>query len=100
MRTDTVLTLEDAVRRMTWGTAQRLGLTDRGLVVEGMKADLTVFDPRTVADVATYEKPHQLSTGVKATYVNGVAVWRDGRHTGATPGRAVRGPGWAMAKRK
>jgi dihydroorotase/N-acyl-D-amino-acid deacylase len=94
VRADSVLTLEDAVRRMTWGTAQRLGLTDRGLVQAGMHADLVVFDPAAVGDVATYERPHQLSRGVKATYVNGVAVWRDGRHTGATPGRAVRGPGW------
>ena len=92
-RTDHVLTLEDAVRKMTWSTAQILGLRDRGMVKEGMKADLVIFDPATVIDNATFEKPHQLSTGVRDVFVNGVAVWRDGKLTGARPGKALRGPG-------
>jgi N-acyl-D-amino-acid deacylase len=60
-----------------------------------MYADVVVFDPATIIDVATFEKPHQLSVGVKHVFVNGVAVVRDGKHTGATPGRVVRGPGIA-----
>jgi N-acyl-D-aspartate/D-glutamate deacylase len=59
-----------------------------------MYADITVFDPVTIIDKATFEKPHQLSVGVKYVFVNGVAVVSDGKHTGAKPGRAVRGPGW------
>jgi N-acyl-D-aspartate/D-glutamate deacylase len=99
VRADSVLTLEDAVRRMSGATAQRLGLRDRGLVREGMHADLVLFDPAAVADPATFERPHQLAVGVRGTWVNGVAVWRDGRHTGATPGRVVRGPGWTGGAR-
>lgn len=95
VRQDSVLTLEDAVRRMTGATAQALGLRDRGLVREGLYADLVVFDPATIADPATFERPHQLAVGVRHVWVNGVAVWRDGRHTGATPGRVVRGRGWS-----
>jgi N-acyl-D-aspartate/D-glutamate deacylase len=95
VRQDSVLTLEDAVRKMTWSTAQILGLRDRGMLREGMFADIVIFDPATVLDNATFEKPHQLSTGVRDVFVNGVGVWRQGKHTGATPGRAVRGPGWA-----
>jgi dihydroorotase/N-acyl-D-amino-acid deacylase len=94
VREDSVLTLEDAVRKMTSLTADRLGLRDRGLVREGFHADLVVFDPARIADRATYTQPHQLAVGVRDVFVNGVGVWRDGRHTGATPGRAVRGPGW------
>jgi N-acyl-D-aspartate/D-glutamate deacylase len=92
-REDGVLSLEDAVRRMTGLPAQQLGLRDRGLLREGMHADVVVFDPATVRDVATYERPHQLSVGVSDVFVNGVAVWRGGRHTGETPGRAVRRDG-------
>jgi N-acyl-D-aspartate/D-glutamate deacylase len=93
VRTDGVLTLEDAVRKMTWSTAQILGLRDRGMVKEGMFADLVIFDPATVIDKATFEQPHQLSVGVKDVFVNGQAVWRDGKLTTARPGRALRGPG-------
>ena len=92
-RTDHVLTLEDAVRKMTWSTAQILGLRDRGMIKEGMFADLVIFDPATVIDNATFEKPHQLSTGVRDVFVNGQAVWRNGKLTAARPGRALRGPG-------
>jgi dihydroorotase/N-acyl-D-amino-acid deacylase len=93
-RDDKVLTLEEAVRKMTWSTAQILGLRDRGLLKEGSFADIVIFDPATVIDKATFEKPHQLATGVRDVFVNGVAVWRDGKHTQAKPGRAVRGAGW------
>ena len=94
VREDSVLTLEDAVRKMTSATAQRLALADRGLLRAGMFADVVIFDPATVADRATFPQPHQVSTGVRDVFVNGVAVVRDGKHTGATPGRVVRGPGY------
>jgi len=93
-RDEKLFPLEDAVRKMSWSTAQILGLRDRGMLKEGMFADVVIFDPSTVADKATFEKPHQLSIGVRDVFVNGVAVWRDGKHTGATPGRALRGAGW------
>jgi N-acyl-D-amino-acid deacylase len=93
VRDQHILPLEDAVRKMTSAVAERLSLRDRGLLREGMYADVVVFDPATVIDHATYEHTHQLSTGVRDVFVNGVAVVRDGTHTGAKPGRAVRGPG-------
>ena len=93
VREQQVIPLEEAIRKMTSATARRIGLADRGLLAPGMFADIVVFDPRTVRDNATFEQPHQVSTGVVATYVNGVAVWKQGAHTGAKPGRAVRGPG-------
>jgi N-acyl-D-amino-acid deacylase len=89
-----VLPLEDAVRKMTSAVAARLSLWDRGLLRQGMFADVVVFDPATIIDHSTYERSHQLSTGVRHVFVNGVAVLRDGSHTGAKPGRVVRGPGW------
>jgi N-acyl-D-amino-acid deacylase len=82
------------VRKMTSAVAARLSIGDRGLLREGMHADVVVFDPATVIDHATFERSHQLSTGIRDVFVNGVAVVRDSRHTGATPGRLVRGPGW------
>ena len=90
VREQKLLTLEDAVRKMTGGVAQRLGLRDRGLLREGMYADVVVFDDATIIDLSTPEKPHQLSRGVEHVLVNGVEVVRDGRHTGATPGRVLR----------
>jgi len=89
-----LLTLEDAVRRMSSAVAARLGLRDRGLLLEGMFADVVVFDEHTIIDLATPDKPHQLSRGVEQVFVNGVQVLKDGVHTGATPGRALRGPGY------
>jgi N-acyl-D-amino-acid deacylase len=89
-----ILALEDAVRKMTSAVAARLSIGDRGLLREGMHADVVVFDPATVIDHATFERSHQLSTGIRDVFVNGVAVVRDGAHTGAKPGRVVRGPGW------
>ena len=94
VREQHILTLEDAVRKMTSAVAGRLSIPDRGQIREGMYADVMVFDPNTIIDRATYEKPHQLSEGVKFVFVNGVAVVSDGRVTGARPGRIVRGPGW------
>jgi dihydroorotase/N-acyl-D-amino-acid deacylase len=96
-RDERLFPLEEAVRKMTWSTAQILGLRDRGLVKEGMYADLVVFDPATIADRATFERPHQHSTGVRDVFVNGVAVLRDGALTSARPGRALRGPGWVRS---
>ena len=92
VREQKLLTLEDAVRKMSGAVAQRLGLRDRGLLREGMFADVVVFDDATIIDLATPDKPHQLSRGVEHLLVNGVQVLRDGRHTGATPGRSLRRP--------
>ncbi len=86
--------LEEAVRKMTSAVATRLGIGERGVLKPGMYADIVVFDPATVVDHATFEDPHQLSTGVVHVLVNGTPVVRDGRHTGALPGRIVRGPGY------
>ena len=90
-----VLTLEDAVRKMTWAVAERLSIRDRGSLREGMFADIMIFDPNTIIDRATYEAPHQLSVGMRWVFVNGVAVVADGQVTGEKPGRLVRGPGWS-----
>ena len=94
VRDEHVITLEDAVRKATSAVATRLSIQDRGLIKEGMKADILVFDPATVSDKATFEKPHQLSVGISEMFVNGVEVLHDGAHTGARPGQVVRGPGW------
>jgi N-acyl-D-amino-acid deacylase len=94
VRKDSLFTLEEAVRKMSGATAARLKLRDRGLLREGMYADVVVFDPASVIDRATFDKPHQLSTGVQEVVVNGVLVVDQGRHTGATPGRVVRGVGY------
>ena len=93
MREERLLTLEEAVRKMTSAVADRLGLAGRGLLREGAFADVVVFDPETVGDRATFDDPHQLSVGVRDVWVNGVRVLADGAHTGATPGRFVAGPG-------
>jgi N-acyl-D-amino-acid deacylase len=94
VRDEQVIPLEDAIRKMTSAVTTRLGIHDRGILRPGMYADIVVFDPATVADRATFEEPHQVSVGVRHVYVNGVAVLRDGAHTGAKPGRALRGPGY------
>jgi N-acyl-D-aspartate/D-glutamate deacylase len=100
VREQRLLPLEQAVRKMTSLAAQRVRLTDRGLLQRGMYADITVFDPRTVADRATFEQPHQLSTGIVHVFVNGQAVLRDGRVTKARPGRGLRGPGYVPPERR
>jgi dihydroorotase/N-acyl-D-amino-acid deacylase len=89
-----VMPLEEAIRKMTSATARRLSISDRGLLQPGLFADVVVFDPETVGDRATYENPHQLPTGIRYVIVNGAAVMKDGVHTGAKPGRALRGPGF------
>jgi N-acyl-D-amino-acid deacylase len=94
VRAERVLPLEDAVRKASSAVATRLSLTDRGVIKAGLKADVIVWDPATIQDNATFEKPHQLSTGVRDMFVNGVAVLRNGQHTGAKPGVVVRGPGY------
>jgi dihydroorotase/N-acyl-D-amino-acid deacylase len=94
VRDEHVIPLEDAVRKATSAVATRLSLEQRGIVREGFYADLVVFDPARIAEHATYENPHQLSTGVPWVLVNGVPVVADGRATGAKPGRVLRGRGW------
>lgn len=88
------ITLEDAVRKSSGAVASRLGLRDRGLLREGLYADVIVFDPDTVIDNATYTEPHQLSTGIRDVWVNGGRVLADGVHTHALPGKQVYGPGY------
>ena len=94
VREEGVIPLEEAVRKLTSFPAGNLGITDRGMLEEGYFADVVVFDPDEIADRATYEDPHQYSVGVVHVFVNGTQVLEDGEHTGATPGRVVRGPGW------
>jgi len=94
VRDEHVLTLEEAVRKLTSLPATNMKLNRRGLLAPGYFADVVVFDPATIQDHATYEKPHQFATGVVDVFVNGVEVLRDGEHTGATPGRVVHGPGY------
>ncbi|HEY5723334.1 MAG TPA: amidohydrolase family protein [Allosphingosinicella sp.] len=93
-RDEKVLTLQDAVRRLSSFPASNLGLKDRGALKPGFHADLAIFDPATIRDNATFARPQQYATGMRHVFVNGVQVLRDGEHTGATPGRFVKGPGW------
>jgi len=94
VRDDKAAQLPDVIRRLTSLPATNLSIKQRGWLKPGYYADVVVFDPATIRDNATFAKPHQLATGVKDVFVNGVQVWRDGQHTGAKPGRFVRGPGW------
>jgi N-acyl-D-amino-acid deacylase len=94
VRNDKAAALPDAIRRLTSLPATNLGLKDRGSLKAGYAADIVVFDPARVSDRATFAKPQQLSTGVRDVFVNGIQVLKDGVHTGAKPGRVVRGPGW------
>jgi N-acyl-D-amino-acid deacylase len=93
VREEKVISLTEAVRRLSSLPATNLGLDHRGFLKPGMFADVVVFDPQTIADRATFENPHQLSVGVKDVFVNGMQVLKDGEHTGAKPGRALWGPG-------
>jgi N-acyl-D-amino-acid deacylase len=94
VRDEKVTTLQDAIRRLTSLPAATFKLTNRGCLKQDCFADIVVFDPATIKDHATFEKPHQYATGVQHVFVNGVQVLRDGEHTGAKPGQVVRGPGY------
>ena len=94
VRDEQAASLPDAIRRLTSLPATNLGIRQRGALKPGYYADVVVFDPATIQDHATFEKPKQLATGVDDVFVNGVQVLKDGKHTGAKPGRVVRGPGW------
>ena len=100
VREEKVISVAEAVRRLTLLPATNLGLKRRGALRAGYYADIVVFDPATIADHSTYEKPQQYATGVRDVFVNGVAVLRGGEHTGATPGRIVRGAGWVAPAAK
>ncbi|UCF20172.1 MAG: D-aminoacylase [Gemmatimonadota bacterium] len=97
VREERVIALEEAVRRLTSFPATNLGIERRGLLVPGHFADVVVFDPERIIDHATFAEPHRYSTGVLHVWVNGVQVLKEGEHTGALPGRVVRGPGWRGA---
>ena len=92
-RDEKVITLPEAIRRLSAQPAANLELDHRGTLKEGMFADVVVFDPKTITDHATFEKPHRYATGVKHVFVNGAQVIKDGEHTNAKPGRALWGPG-------
>jgi N-acyl-D-amino-acid deacylase len=92
-RDEKVITLPEAVRRLSALPATNLGLDHRGFIQDGMFADVVVFDPATIADRATFDKPQQYAVGMKHVFVNGVQVLKDGEHTTAKPGRALAGPG-------
>jgi N-acyl-D-amino-acid deacylase len=94
VRDENIVPLEEAIRKLTHLPAENLKIIDRGLLKAGYYADVVVFDPETIRDHATFEDPHRYSTGVRHVFVNGQQVLKDGEHTGATPGRIVRGPGY------
>jgi N-acyl-D-amino-acid deacylase len=94
VRDEAVIPLEEAIRRLTSLPAENLSIADRGLLAPGCFADLVVFDPDRIQDHATYDDPHRYATGAIHVAVNGTLVLRDGEHTGALPGRVVRGPGY------
>jgi N-acyl-D-amino-acid deacylase len=95
VRDEGIIPLEEAIRRLTSLPATNLGLRSRGALRPGYFADLAIFDPESIADHATYENAQQYATGMAHVFVNGTQVLRDGEHTGALPGRVVRGPGWS-----
>lgn len=94
VRDEQVISLSEAIRRLTSQPAQNLKIKDRGLLKPGYYADIVIFDPKTINDNATFAEPHQYATGVEHVIVNGSLVLNHGEHTGAKPGRVVRGPGW------
>jgi N-acyl-D-amino-acid deacylase len=95
VREEHLLTWQEAVRKMSALPAQRMRITDRGVLKQGMWADIVIFDPATIHDVATYENPNQFSVGMKYVLVNGVPVIDDGKMTNELPGQVLRGPGWS-----
>jgi len=94
VRDEKLVPLEEGIRRLSALPAENLGIKERGRLGAGLYADVVIFDPAKVQDHATFEKPHQYSTGVVHVFVNGTQVLKDGEHTGAKPGRVVRGPGY------
>lgn len=94
VRDEKLIPLEEAVRKLTSLPASNLKLKDRGVLKPGYFADIVIFDPEHIQDHATYQEPHRYATGVVHVFVNGIQVLRNGEHTGATPGRVIRGPGW------
>ena len=99
MRDEKLISLEEAIRKLAALPAENLGIDRRRRLEEGFFADVVVFDPETIQDHATFVDPHQYATGMVHVFVNGEQVLRDGEHTGATPGRVVRGPGWTGTSR-
>jgi N-acyl-D-amino-acid deacylase len=99
VRDEKVISLEEAIRRLTSLPAGNLKIKKRGLLQAGYYADLAIFDPAKVQDHATFENPHQYSTGMVHVFVNGTQVLKDGEHTNEKPGRIVRGPGWSGKKK-
>jgi N-acyl-D-amino-acid deacylase len=98
VRDEGLLTLEDAIHRMSGAVAARLRLAGRGTIATGMAADVVVLDPGAVRDRATFEDSHRLAEGVRDVWVNGVATVRGGEHTGARGGRFLRGPGYGASR--
>ena len=94
VREEKVIPLEEAVRKLSSLPVTNLKVKKRGLLTPGYFADVVIFDPATIADYATFENPHQYSKGMRHVFVNGQQVLKDGEHTGARPGKIVRGPGW------
>lgn len=94
VRDEKLIGLPEAIRKLTSLPAENLSLRERGSLKPGYFADLAIFDPAKIQDRATFDKPHQYSTGMRFVLVNGVPVLRDGEPTDARPGRVVRGPGW------
>ena len=99
VRDEKVIPLEEAIRKLTSLPAANLKIRDRGALKAGNFADVVLFDPAKIQDHATFDKPHQYSTGVRHVFVNGVQVLKDGEPTGSAAGRVVRGPGWTGWKK-
>jgi len=98
VREEKLISLEEAIYRLTGLPASNLKLNDRGFLNEGYYADIVIFDPETIEDHATFENPHQYATGVEHVFVNGIQVLNDGEHTGKFPGRFVKGPGFYISQ--
>ncbi len=98
-RDEKLISLQEAIRKLAALPADNLRIKHRGRLQDGYFADVVVFDPETIQDHATFVKPHQYATGMIHVFVNGEQVLKDGEHTGATPGRVVRGPGWKQLAR-
>ncbi|WPP48304.1 N-acyl-D-amino-acid deacylase family protein [Catalinimonas niigatensis] len=98
VRDEKVISLEEAIHKLTYLSAQKLKIEERGKLAPGYYADVVVFDPETIADKATFEEPHQYAVGVAHVFVNGTQVLNEGEHTGATPGMFVKGPGYQQDK--